>query len=124
MEEQQENSHSCEQVKGKNEKGHWVKGVSGNPSGMPKGITQKYNKFKEDLMTIYEDTGGSEKLKKFVESNPSNYKFFIQCLMDQLPKSVESKIELNEISERNVEAIHADIIRLSQSIRPRNQLEG
>ncbi len=77
-------------------KGKFLKGVSGNPDGVPKGLKQRSTEIKEAFFDAFEKTGGVKKLIKYVNKNDLNRKEFYSFLIRLLPKEVELEADFRE----------------------------
>lgn len=76
----------------RDEKGKFVKGVSGNPLGKPKGATSPIAKVRQ----IFEDN--PEMLANFVKEymeNPNNQKHIVEML-DGKPKGSETNVSIDK----------------------------
>jgi len=70
------------------------KGKSGNPEGRPKGSKNKVSTSLKDMfLAVFEDTGGVEKFKEWVNANNRNRQIFYGWLSKMLPSNVVEDIK-------------------------------
>lgn len=66
----------------------FVKGKSGNPSGLPKGYRHASTKIKEQFLTAFSMSGGLKALVEWIEKKDSNRKEFYKMVIQLLPKDL------------------------------------
>jgi hypothetical protein len=74
-------------------KGKFLKGKSGNPEGVPKGLKQRSTQIKEAFFDAFEKTGGVKKLVKYIDKSDLNRKDFYALLVRMLPKEIEVDVQ-------------------------------
>ena len=74
-------------------KGKFLKGESGNPDGVPKGLKQRSTEIREAFFDAFEKTGGMKKLIKYVNKSDLNRKEFYSFLIRLMPKEIEAYFE-------------------------------
>ncbi len=73
-------------------KGKFLKGVSGNPDGVPKGLKQKSTELKEAFLDAFYKTGGPKGLIDWIKRDDANLQAFYNILIRILPKEIEASI--------------------------------
>lgn len=71
-------------------KGGFKKGQSGNPSGMRKGMKERYNSIREFLLDCIEDN--KAEIKKWAKANPGE---LVKEAIKILPKEVDVEANIN-----------------------------
>jgi len=66
----------------------FIKGVSGNPGGMPKGLKDLYAKIRNEFGEAYYELGGFKSLVKWIENKPKNKAQFYEMLIKLMPKQI------------------------------------
>jgi hypothetical protein len=89
-----------------NAKGHcnpnWVKGVSGNPVGRPKGTKNKFTKIRDDWLKAYELGGGVKLFSQLIKDDLSTFmKLGVQMFPKEMDVNLDGKIEVSWIGEDN-----------------------
>lgn len=78
----------------------WVKGVSGNPRGRPKGSRNKFGKIRDDWLVAYHKGGGVALFEKLIRDDLST---FMKLGFSMMPKDfnveVDGRIEVCWIGE-------------------------
>ena len=67
----------------------FVKGKSGNPSGMPKGYRHTCTKIKEQFLSAFSKSGGLPALVKWINEKDSNRREFYKMVIQLLPKDID-----------------------------------
>lgn len=67
----------------------FVKGQSGNPSGLPKGYRHESTKIKESFLKAFEKSGGLKALVEWISEKDSNRREFYKMVIQLLPKELE-----------------------------------
>lgn len=83
--------------------GRFVKGTSGNPGGMSKGLRKMAMKIKEDYYAAFEEIGGRPAFIKWIKRSLSNKEKFYEMILKVLPKEI--------IGEGFSDTIQINIIR-------------
>ena len=74
----------------RDEKGYWLKGYSGNPSGYPKTIQDRQEKIAKSYLDEFIELGGQEGLHAWImESKRNRNKFYDTVLLRLLPKEIQ-----------------------------------
>ena len=68
-------------------------GISGNPSGRPKGAKNRYTEVKESFLKAFNKLGGTKGLIDWANENPRNKKDFYAMVVSLLPKKPEENLE-------------------------------
>ncbi len=63
--------------------------------GRPKGSVNKFTNLKNSFLEVYEDIGGTEGLKTWVNENKLNKRLFYQWITRLLPATQEHEGEVN-----------------------------
>lgn len=80
----------------------WVKGVSGNPRGRPKGSKNKFSQIREDWLAAYHKGGGEKLFSKLIQDDLITFmKLGVQMLPKDMNVDVDGKIEVCWIGEDN-----------------------
>jgi hypothetical protein len=78
----------------------WVKGVSGNPRGRPKGSKNKFSKIREDWLAAYHKGGGVKFWKELAKVDLATYmKLGVSMLPKDFNVDVDGKIEVSWLGE-------------------------
>lgn len=87
----------------------WVKGQSGNPDGRPKGSSNGFTEMRGKFMEVFQQLGGTDGLKAWVEKDPKNQDTFYRLIVQLVPK--ESNVTLDTTpatpEDRAVQAANA-----------------
>lgn len=78
----------------RNPKGQFLKGVSGNPGGLPEGARQKASEIKEMFFQGFDAIGGLKGLTTWAGKNDANRREFYSLLVRQLPKEIDVEADL------------------------------
>ena len=80
----------------------WVKGVSRNPAGRPKGSKHKMTQIREDWLSAYKEGGGKKLFAELIKKDLSTFfKLGVQMLPKDVNLDVDGKIEVCWIGEDN-----------------------
>lgn len=81
-------------TQGKGRDGRFLKGVSGNPSGMQKGTKQRATQIKDALYETFFNVYGNEKARKKLEDYAKQNPYeFLSLVVKLLPKEREIAVE-------------------------------
>ncbi len=72
--------------------GKFLKGQSGNPDGVPKGLKQRGTEIKESFFDAFEKTGGIKSLIAWIKKSDANRQAFYNFMIKVLPKEIEASI--------------------------------
>lgn len=72
----------------RDERGRYLKGVSGHPSGPRAGYKQKSSLIKEAFCEVFAELGGAGALLKWVKKNSQNERDFYKLILGVMPKEV------------------------------------
>ena len=70
----------------------WKKGQSGNPAGRPLGSKNRFTKFKQDVIDLWEEEGGKEKLREMFKKDEK----FLSILDRMISICPKDPVILNE----------------------------
>lgn len=90
------------QAEGRDEKGRFVKGVSGNPGGAKAGYTQLKTKFRNAVSQAFDALGGAEWFLDWIKKNQRNEREFVKILVSMMPKEIEQDAQLGEKTIINI----------------------
>jgi hypothetical protein len=80
----------------------WVKGVSGNPRGRPKGSKNKLFQIRTDWLAAYQKGGGVALFEKLIVEDLSTFiKLGVSMLPKEMDVEVDGKLEVSWIGESN-----------------------
>jgi hypothetical protein len=80
----------------------WVKGVSGNPRGRPKGSHNKLFQIRADWLVAYQKGGGVALFEKLIKDDLSTFiKLGVQMLPKEMDVEVDGRLEVCWIGESN-----------------------
>jgi hypothetical protein len=87
------NSNTSTQDEGRDQKGRFLRGVSGNPGGMQPGTKQLSTQIKEHIFTAFNSTGGQKGLVSWINQSGNNRREFYKMVISLLPKEMSLKNE-------------------------------
>ena len=93
----------------------WKPGVSGNPKGRSKGSRNKLGEdFLNKLQADFEEHGEGV-ITEVRQSRPHEY---LKVIAGILPKQIEIKDDLNEMTDEQLAALHSALDILARSAQP------
>jgi len=81
-------------------------GQSGNPAGKRKGTLNKFTSLKRSFLDAFEQTGGTDGLKTWIEENRRNRAMFYQMITKLFPQEVEQSGNIQIDGKMTIEVVH------------------